>query len=128
MSMRLRHVFILCCLSILFGCNNKSGQQAAGGDYPMMTLKAEDRTLSLKYSAVTEGRQDVEVRPQISGKITQVCVKEGAYVRKGQVLFVIDQVPYRAAVAKHARPCTQKPMRQLQSRHLPASSRCMPTR
>lgn len=100
MSMRLRHVFILCCLSILFGCNNKSGQQAAGGDYPMMTLKAEDRTLSLKYSAVTEGRQDVEVRPQISGKITQVCVKEGAYVRKGQVLFVIDQVPYRAAVAK----------------------------
>ena len=52
--MRLRHVFILCCLSILFGCNNKSGQQAAGGDYPMMTLKAEDRTLSLKYSAVTE--------------------------------------------------------------------------
>lgn len=66
----------------------------------MMTLKAEDRTLSLKYSAVTEGRQDVEVRPQISGKITQVCVKEGAYVRKGQVLFVIDQVPYRAAVAK----------------------------
>lgn len=98
--MRLRHVFILCCLSILFGCNNKSGQQTAGGDYPMMTLKAEDRTLSLKYSAVTEGRQDVEVRPQISGKITQVCVKEGAYVRKGQVLFVIDQVPYRAAVAK----------------------------
>lgn len=66
----------------------------------MMTLKTEDRTLSLKYSAVTEGRQDVEVRPQISGKITQVCVKEGAYVRKGQVLFVIDQVPYRAAVAK----------------------------
>lgn len=51
--MRLRHVFILCCLSVLFGCNNKSGQQTAGGDYPMMTLKAEDRTLSLKYSAVT---------------------------------------------------------------------------
>lgn len=42
----------------------------------------------------------MEVRPQISGKITKVCVKEGAYVRKGQVLFIIDQVPYRAAVAK----------------------------
>ena len=56
--------------------------------------------MSVKYSAVTEGRQDVEVRPQVSGKITEVRVKEGARVRKGQVLFVIDQVPYRAAVTK----------------------------
>ena len=30
--------------------------------------------------------------------ITKVCIKEGADVRKGQTLFVIDQVPYKAAL------------------------------
>ena len=99
--MKLRLILILCSLSFLTGCRNGSdGKIASGGDYPLMTLKTENRTLSVKYSAVTEGRQDVEVRPQVSGKITEVRVKEGARVRKGQVLFVIDQVPYRAAVTK----------------------------
>lgn len=99
--MKLRLIFILFSLPFLSGCGNGSGSQtAAGSDYPLMTLKTENRTLSIKYSAVTEGRQDVEVRPQVSGKITEVRVKEGAHVRKGQVLFVIDQVSYRAAVSK----------------------------
>lgn len=47
-----------------------------------------------------EGKQDVEVRPQVSGTITQVLVEEGAHVHKGQVPFIIDQVPYRAALQK----------------------------
>lgn len=42
----------------------------------------------------------MDVRPQVSGTITQVCVEEGARVHKGQVLFVIDQVPYKAALQK----------------------------
>lgn len=65
-----------------------------------MVVAPQHETLSVKYSAVLEGRQDVEVRPEVSGLITKVCVEEGAKVRKGQVLFVIDQVPYRAAVQK----------------------------
>ena len=67
-------------------------------DYLLMTLSPEDRHLSVKYSAVIEGRQDVEIRPQVSGLITQVLVEEGALVHKGQTLFVIDQVPYKAAL------------------------------
>ena len=65
-----------------------------------MTLKPEDRQLSVKYSAVIEGKQDVEIRPQVSGTITKVCVEEGARVHKGQILFIIDQVPYKAALQK----------------------------
>lgn len=90
----------LCCLYGLLGCQRNAKQQEGGGDYPLLTLKLEDRQLSVKYSAVIEGKQDVEVRPQVSGTITQVLVNEGAHVRKGQILFVIDQVPYKAAVQK----------------------------
>lgn len=63
-----------------------------------MTVKKENRLLTNSYSAVVKGRQSVEIRPQVSGTITEICVKEGAKVHKGQVLFVIDQVPYKAAL------------------------------
>ncbi|MBO1715836.1 ATP-binding cassette domain-containing protein [Bacteroides xylanisolvens] len=36
--------------------------------------------------------------PQISGRIIRLKVKEGERVKTGQVLAVIDQVPYRAAL------------------------------
>lgn len=65
-----------------------------------MAVEPEDRNLSVSYTAVLEGCQDVEVRPEVSGLITKVCFDEGARVRKGQVLFIIDQVPYRAALQK----------------------------
>ena len=86
------------CMLLLTGCQNQTPQQGSSTDYPLLTLKPEDRQLSVKYSAVIEGKQDVEIRPQVSGTITEVCVEEGARVRKGQVLFVIDQVPYQAAL------------------------------
>lgn len=63
-----------------------------------MTVKKENRLLTNSYSAVVKGRQSVEIRPQVSGTITDICVKEGAKVQKGQVLFVIDPVPYQAAL------------------------------
>lgn len=50
------------------------------------------------YTASIRGRQDVEIYPQVSGTITDVCVTEGARVRRGDVLFVIDQIPYQAAL------------------------------
>lgn len=101
--MKIKALIIVISMSgvlLLAGCQQKNQQQAETGDYPLMTLKQEDRQLSVKYSAVIEGRQDVEVRPQVSGTITKVCVDEGAQVHKGLVLFVIDQVPYRAALQK----------------------------
>ncbi|WP_018667865.1 efflux RND transporter periplasmic adaptor subunit [Bacteroides gallinarum] len=100
--MKVRSLFVssLCCISLLSGCRQDAKLQNEGESYPLMTLKPEDRQLSVKYSAVIEGKQDVEIRPQVSGTITQVCVEEGAHVRKGQVLFIIDQIPYKAAVQK----------------------------
>ena len=50
------------------------------------------------YSASIRGRQDVDIMPQVSGRIIRLCVKEGERVRAGQVLAIIDQVPYRAAL------------------------------
>lgn len=69
-------------------------------DYKTMVVDTSDRTLSTDYSAGLRGLHDVDIYPQVSGTLTKVAVKEGATVRKGQLLFVIDQAPYKAALEK----------------------------
>ena len=63
-----------------------------------MTVFTSEKTLSNNYSASIRGKQDIDIYPQVSGFITKLCVTEGESVKKGQVLFIIDQVPYQAAL------------------------------
>lgn len=85
-------------VGLLCACGNNGqgeyGQQA----YPVITVQLDSITVDEYYSASIQGRQDVEIYPQVSGTITKVCIKEGERVSKGKILFVIDQVPYRAAL------------------------------
>ncbi|HIW52928.1 MAG TPA: efflux RND transporter periplasmic adaptor subunit [Candidatus Alistipes excrementipullorum] len=88
---------LLLCLLFLSACNGDR-QNVSGGDYRTLTVQTSDLTLTSNYAAALRGRQTVEIRPQVSGVITDICIDEGDAVKKGQVLFVIDQVPYRAAL------------------------------
>lgn len=83
----------------LGSCRQQPSEGKAAG-YKTMTVKQEDRTLKSEYTARLQGQQVVEVRPQVSGTITRICFGEGQKVRRGQLLFVIDQVPYRAALTE----------------------------
>lgn len=99
--MKPSHIIISCVLLALAGCKGDAVQQPEErNDYPTMVIKKTDRQLTATYPATLRGRQDVEIRPQVSGKVIKVCVNEGAHVSKGQTLFVIDQVPYREALQK----------------------------
>ena len=83
---------------LLAGC--KEGPKATDlveNYYETLQITLSDRTLSTGYSAAISGVQTVEIRPQVSGIITEIMIEEGESVRKGQVLFVIDQTPYKAA-------------------------------
>lgn len=85
------------CLLLATACKN-APLNMNGGSYKTMEVSRGTRTLSQSYTAVINGRQSVEIRPQVSGTITQVCIAEGAQVKKGQTLVIIDQVPYKAAL------------------------------
>lgn len=64
----------------------------------VLTLQPGTSDLSHNYAATIKGRTDIDVRPLVSGFITQVHVDEGQAVKKGQPLFTLDQVQYQAAV------------------------------
>ena len=67
-------------------------------EYRTLTIKLQDYTVTREFTAKIETENPAVIRPQITGKITKICVKEGARVKKGQPLFIIDQAPYQAAV------------------------------
>ena len=89
---------ISACLVLLSGCKEEKKQnQKRDMYYETFEVALADRTLSTGYSAAISGVQTVEIRPQVSGMITEILIEEGESVSKGQVLFVIDQTPYKAA-------------------------------
>ena len=58
--------------------------------YPTMTISKSNVSIPLKYSATLKGTNDVTIKPQVSGQLMEVCIKEGQQVKKGDVLFRID--------------------------------------
>lgn len=58
--------------------------------FETITIKKQDITVPMKFSARMKGKTDVTVTPQVSGQLMQICVREGDMVHHGQTLFVID--------------------------------------
>ncbi len=86
------------CLAVLCSCGQSNRGTGAAPEYAVIEAQATTANLTNSYPATIRGKQDVEIRPMVSGFITKLHVDEGSVVKKGQVLFTIDQVQYLAAV------------------------------
>lgn len=94
-----RQFFVLPVLMafLISGCKKETGEVPVT-EYSSLSVTESALETVDRYPATFRGRQDVEIIPQISGKIISVNVKEGERVHEGQTLFVIDQVPYKASL------------------------------
>ena len=95
--MKSRLILLACCLS-LFSCGQSDKTTGKVPEFAVITVETTTANLTNSYPATIRGKQDVEIRPMVSGFITKLHVDEGSVVRKGQVLFSIDPVQYQAAV------------------------------
>ena len=112
---------------IMTSCGGKDAQQQAGMPGAGATAQVDTYKVALgsvnlntSYPATIKGKMDIEIRPQISGFITKVCVDEGQRVSKGQTLFIIDQVQLEAAV-RSAQAALQHSRRLLPPSSLPTT-------
>jgi len=93
-------------LALAAGAYEFSGNQApalAAPPPPMVTV-AEPLSRQVNewddYIGRFEASQSVEVRPRVSGQVTAIHFKDGAIVRKGELLFSLDSRPFTAALAE----------------------------
>jgi membrane fusion protein (multidrug efflux system) len=100
----LRLAFALLAAVAAAACG-PSGPHAQGSHgFPpasVSTVKVEPRQfpVAFEYVGQTLGSRDVEVRARVTGIVERRLFKEGAAVKAGQPLFVIDPKPYQAQVA-----------------------------
>lgn len=94
----LQLIGLISCTCWMTSCKQEQAGGQTGANYAIMKVETADKELSTSYSATIRGRQDINILPQVSGTIERVCIEEGEKVKKGQLLFVIDQVPYKAAL------------------------------
>src|SRR5574344_1656333 len=85
-------------VALVASCGRKQSGMPQSNEFPVKTLETGNTQMSNSYPATIRGKQDVEIRPKISGFITRLCVDEGSVVHRGQVLFTIDNVQYHAAL------------------------------
>nr|WP_315289797.1 efflux RND transporter periplasmic adaptor subunit [Serratia proteamaculans] len=96
-SLRLSVAALLTVL--LAGCDNSVAQNAAPPPPAVSTADVVIKPISQwdAFNGRIEAVQSVQLRPRVSGYIDKVNYTEGDEVKKGQVLFTIDDRTYRAA-------------------------------
>ena len=82
--------FVLCTLSfcLLAGCVKEP--EAQHTSYETLTLTRETVTAPMTWSAAIRGKGDVSIVSQCAGQLDAIRVKDGQSVKKGDVLFLID--------------------------------------
>lgn len=105
MRLRLHLYFILAAAAPLLQACGGSPSQAAQAPPPAPTVSIVSVTpetvpVSSEWVATLDGFVNAQIRPQVSGYLIERTYREGALVRKGQVLFEIDPRPFEAVVAQ----------------------------
>jgi membrane fusion protein (multidrug efflux system) len=83
-------------LVLAAACSDDKPQQPAPPPVAeVITINSAPATTGHDYAASLQGKVDVEIRPQVDGFLDKVLVDEGAFVKAGQLLFKINDQPYR---------------------------------
>jgi membrane fusion protein (multidrug efflux system) len=93
---------LLAGFTALQSCKNKGGDSGYSerppAALPVISISNRPFTTYREYTASLEGSNDIEIRPQVNGYIEKIFVDEGAFVKKGQSLFKINDQPYLEAL------------------------------
>jgi membrane fusion protein, multidrug efflux system len=96
-------VIFLAGLTMLEACHNSEANTNYSAAQPppalpVIQITKRPFTSYREYTASLEGSKDIEIRPQVGGYVEKIFVDEGAFVKKGQPLFKINDQPYLEAL------------------------------
>ena len=90
-----------CAFALFASCSKKEEPKAP--PLPEVTVAEvvqRDVPIGGELTATLRGFEDVEIRARVEGYLKSVDYQEGSEVKKGKLLFTIDDQPYRARLAE----------------------------
>jgi membrane fusion protein, multidrug efflux system len=104
--MKATHMKNVCLTSLILvvalgfsSCKGKKEvQTVAPLEVPVVQVMQQDVALESEYTGQTYGASDVEIRTRVEGWVLSMNFKEGTMVKKGQLLYTIDPLPYKNKV------------------------------
>jgi membrane fusion protein (multidrug efflux system) len=94
-----------------------SGQASAAMTVPVSVIEVQPTRIPITAEAVaqTEGAKEVEIRPRVGGILLKRLYDEGAAVKEGQPMFLIDPVPYQYALSEAKAQLEEQKARVIQT-------------
>ena len=113
------------------GCGKKPETPPHPAALPVNVIEVQPTSVPISAEAVaqTEGAKEVEIRPRVGGILLKRLYEEGAAVKAGQSLFLIDPVPYRYALAQAKAQLAEQKARVIQTERdlkRPRNANCLP--
>ncbi len=96
-------IYTLCVAIALFiaGCTSHGPQKTEEIlQLPVLTLSEKDTVLQTSYVADIQALKNVEIRARLKGFIEKIYVDEGMPVKKGQLLFKVNDEEYQVALSR----------------------------
>ncbi|MFI5247014.1 MAG: efflux RND transporter periplasmic adaptor subunit [Nitrospirales bacterium] len=111
---------LLICVGIagLLACKKEAGSAPARPipEVPVVTATAQNVPDEPEFIGQTESSRPVEIRPQVTGLIKERTFAEGRAVKKGDRLYQIDPVPFKAALLSAKAKVAQAEARLVQAK------------
>jgi RND family efflux transporter MFP subunit len=87
---------------VLFSCSpkNEAPQAPPTPEVSVAEVIQRDVPIEGELTGTLKGFEDIEIRARVEGYLKSVNYREGSEVKKGQLLFTIDDLPYRARLAE----------------------------
>lgn len=98
-------LFVTSITLISLGCNpfvNREDTAPVSEErsIPVVSLVSKDTTVYTEYIADIQAYKNVEIRSRLTGFLESIHVDEGSLVRRGQVMFRVNDEEYKAELAK----------------------------
>jgi membrane fusion protein (multidrug efflux system) len=100
---------------MLTACGKKGPSAPPPVEVAAITVAPQAATVAEDYVAQTEAVNTVEIRPRVGGVLEKQLPNEGERLKVGQLLFVIDQQPYFAALTQAQAALAQSQAALIQS-------------
>jgi membrane fusion protein (multidrug efflux system) len=95
---RMTTILLLVLFSISAGCSKGPEEKAQhkSADVTALTVEARDVPVNGEYVAQTQSSRLVNIQARVSGFLDRRVYTEGAMVKEGDTLFLMDQKPFQA--------------------------------